>query len=313
VSRIVKPVALHDRDGGETTAVVSVSAIVATAGTGIAGSEAYMSPELLAMAAAVRSGDEAAAEAEISASVLFGTDAFACGCVVAHLCSGGEHPFSSPPVFRRSVPDNIMAGRRRPLEELRFCDPRHAELVNRLTAHRLADRWTSLAQAIEGCGLFGQQPGGGACGIFLSSAAQARYPGGGDAEILLDRIEMSRHPGTAGCLEELLKPVLVALCPWITAVAPIVESAVRERLAAPGFVLPSGLTVDGFRAIMAYSADFGNGQQPNVYYTLNCALRNRKSDPKQFRSWRGYLFYLMRALETLPKFEGDVYVTSSHH
>ena len=62
-----------------------------------------------------------------------------------------------------------------------------------------------------------------------------------------------------------------------------------------------------YRAIVAYSMDSGKGQQHNIYFALNAALRNRKSDPGPFRRWRGFLYFLMRALDQLPAFSGTVF------
>ncbi len=61
------------------------------------------------------------------------------------------------------------------------------------------------------------------------------------------------------------------------------------------------------RAIVAYTVDGACGREQNVYFTLNSALRNRKSDPAQFRVWRGFLYFLLRALDQLPAFSGTVF------
>jgi hypothetical protein len=53
--------------------------------------------------------------------------------------------------------------------------------------------------------------------------------------------------------------------------------------------------------------DKAYGREQNVFFALNSALRNRKSDPVQFRVWRGFLYFLMRALDQLPAFSGTVY------
>ena len=62
-----------------------------------------------------------------------------------------------------------------------------------------------------------------------------------------------------------------------------------------------------YRAIVAYTMDKAYGRDTNVYFALNRALRNRKSDPAQFRVWRGFLYFLMRALDQLPAFSGTVF------
>lgn len=45
----------------------------------------------------------------------------------------------------------------------------------------------------------------------------------------------------------------------------------------------------------------------NLFYVLNHALRSRKAEPGLFRAFQGFLYYLMRALDQLPKYEGVVY------
>ena len=53
--------------------------------------------------------------------------------------------------------------------------------------------------------------------------------------------------------------------------------------------------------------DNGKDRTSNIYFALNNALRHRKTDPKSFRVWQGFLYFLMRALDKLPKYEGTVY------
>ena len=57
----------------------------------------------------------------------------------------------------------------------------------------------------------------------------------------------------------------------------------------------------------AYTFDNGKNRSSNVYYALNAALRNQKQDPDAFEVWTGYLYFLLRALRKLPKYEGLVY------
>ena len=57
-----------------------------------------------------------------------------------------------------------------------------------------------------------------------------------------------------------------------------------------------------YTAIVAYSMDTGKGASNNIYYSLNNALRNRKSDAGPFQLWQPFLFFLMRALDQLPKY-----------
>jgi hypothetical protein len=51
----------------------------------------------------------------------------------------------------------------------------------------------------------------------------------------------------------------------------------------------------------------GNGREHNIYFALNNALRSRKVDPGPYRRWRGFLFFLMRAIDRLPAFSGTVF------
>ncbi len=230
-----------------TTATVSFKASKEM----IAGSEAFMCPELLRLLGAVRRGE---LHNEVTADLLLATDAFACGCVVAFLCGrapsgstssassirstgskgsaasessdGGRsssssssstssisstseegtvlssrrlasllHPFYSP-VFR-SLTDNILAGRRRPLQELDIHDPRHLELVQRLTALRPAVRWTVSEAAVQ------------------SAVFEAAPTTEDAAAALMDAIDLRLHQPDGSCEAELLAPQLVRVCKHI--------------------------------------------------------------------------------------------------
>ena len=61
-----------------------------------------MAPEILSIVRGLKGGT-LTHEPDVSGELLFGTDAFACGCVIGFLCSRGKHPFSST-VFR-NIPD----------------------------------------------------------------------------------------------------------------------------------------------------------------------------------------------------------------
>ncbi len=39
--------------------------------------------------------------------------------------------------------------------------------------------------------------------------------------------------------------------------------------------------------------DNGRDRNANLFYQLNNALRNRQADPRPFRMWQGFLYYLM--------------------
>lgn len=48
----------------------------------------------------------------------------------------------------------------------------------------------------------------------------------------------------------------------------------------------------------------GGAREENVYYSLNQALRARKTDAATFRQWQGYLYFLMYVGLTLPMLAG---------
>ena len=69
----------------------------------------FMPPEVLRVVQAIKDG-ESPGNVELSAVTLLSADAFACGCVVAYLCSRGSHPFlnskeNNIPKVRVSLPN----------------------------------------------------------------------------------------------------------------------------------------------------------------------------------------------------------------
>ena len=58
---------------------------------------------------------------------------------------------------------------------------------------------------------------------------------------------------------------------------------------------------------MAFTYDNSVDRNANLFYLLNNALRGRKTNPEPFKRWQGFLFFLMRALDQLPPFQGKVY------
>ena len=62
------------------------------------------------------------------------------------------------------------------------------------------------------------------------------------------------------------------------------------------------------RARVASFVRYDNGvdRESNVYFALNRALRERKSDPASFQLWQGFLYFVMRALDQLDRFSGTV-------
>ena len=106
VSRIIQ----RTKSAGDyTTATVSLDAVKRA--TGIAGSEGYMSPEVLKLVKAIKSGSSAL-DIQLNAETLIGTDSFAAGCVIAYLCSNGKHPFEHG---LQNITQNILTGQRRRL------------------------------------------------------------------------------------------------------------------------------------------------------------------------------------------------------
>ena len=58
---------------------------------------------------------------------------------------------------------------------------------------------------------------------------------------------------------------------------------------------------------MAFTFDNGLDKDAKIYYALNKALRNRKTSVQPFKQWQGFLYFLMRALDKLPRVQCTVY------
>jgi hypothetical protein len=67
---------------------------------------------------------------------------------------------------------------------------------------------------------------------------------------------------------------------------------------------PSRLT--RYLALVAFTFDNNTNRDGNVYYALNKALRERKASVHPFRRWQGFLYFLMRALDKVTRFQGTV-------
>jgi len=126
VSRVIQPNSATSTDSSTasatvhtapasaaTTATVSYSALRNSAG--IAGSEAYMCPEMLQLIHDLKNG-RITEIPEVDEPMLVVNDSFGCGCVIAFLCSRGLHPFQSKLTFK--VSKNIRTNKRLPLKEL---------------------------------------------------------------------------------------------------------------------------------------------------------------------------------------------------
>eukprot|EP00750_Incisomonas_marina_P011024 INCI16332.10.p1 GENE.INCI16332.10~~INCI16332.10.p1 ORF type:complete len:1488 (-),score=201.28 INCI16332.10:215-4678(-) len=283
VSKIVR--SERGADDSWTTGTVSIAGMEHAAG--VAGTESFMPPEVLRVVQAIKDG-ESPGNVELSAVTLLSADAFACGCVVAYLCSRGSHPFLNSK--ENNIPKNILAGNRVALRTMDILDQRHLELVEHLTEPRAEARWT-VADCMTRSVVFASSAGG-------THASEA-------ATILLDTIKLRRRP-ESGCADQLLARDIVHMCPRIPDMVKLVQQKVRQ-LQADEASLPAQLDEDSYFAIAAYTMDNGIDRDSNVYYALNRALRYRTTQPGPFRLWQGFLFYLMRALDQLPVCEAVVY------
>ena len=288
------------------TATVSLDAI--RDAQGIAGTQAYMHPNVLELIGQLTNGK--AANQELDAGLLVQNDTFGLGCVIAYLCSKGLHPYQN--VMFDNIPANIRAHRRMALGNLDVADPRHVELVDRFTTWKDGDEWT-VTQALTRSAIFEQH-------------------GQSSSAILMDQISLFQKPQGASesCEQELLTPEVVTLCPGLPGIMGKMRKAAKRLLGdkkvnldmnsyvvylvyvvCVGSVVWHGLIfffhLCRCMAILAYTMDNGQGKEQNLYYVLNNALRGRKVEPKPFRAWQGFLYYLMRAMDQLPKFEGTVY------
>ena len=281
----------------DTTATVSLDEFKSAAG--ISGTQSYMSRELLTIVEAIRTG-ELNQEPEISAPLLLHNDAFGLGCVVAFICSGGQHPFQH--ALLPNIPSNILANRQRRLDKMGIMEARHVELVDKFTNPDAVKRWT-VQQAMQLSRIFDNMPGHS-----------------DDATILLDEISLRTKP-TGSCREQLLSPSLTAICSSIPTLMPKIDRMVALLLDSD---LNPNLDEDSCFAIVAYSMDNGTQDHANnLFFALNKALRDRKTHPENFESWKGFLYFLIAALEQLPKVNTTVYrggnsglhqaVVSSHY
>ena len=64
------------------------------------------------------------------------------------------------------------------------------------------------------------------------------------------------------------------------------------------------------RAPRSCRYDNGVDYESNIYFALNRALRERKSDAAGFQLWQGFLYFLKRALDQLDRHSGVVYVAA---
>eukprot|EP00750_Incisomonas_marina_P008966 INCI15754.1.p1 GENE.INCI15754.1~~INCI15754.1.p1 ORF type:complete len:442 (-),score=58.49 INCI15754.1:129-1454(-) len=282
--------------GGAATMTVTASGL--TSAHGIVGTESYMAPEMLRMLRRQQktlhhglAGGPPVAQA--SEEDLVANDSFGCGCAISYLCSRGTHPFASHGNSRWSVAENILANRRLQLTKLDIVDPHHIELVDQLTRRDPKARWT-VQHALLRSPIFetGSRPGQG--GVA------------GGAEILLDALQLRQKP-VGSCRDQFAAlPDVISKAPSMPHMLQRVDDRVAELKAG---ALPPEMDDDSLVAIVAYTIDNADGgaREENVYFSLNQALRARKTDTATFRQWQGYLYFLMRALERLPKICITVY------
>ena len=278
VSRIFQPT-----DDESVTVTISTSP---ERGAHIAGTQAFMAPEMIRLLRQVKDGQVDAPD--LAREQLGANDAFGCGCVVAFLCGNSIHPYSSA-VFPR-IADNIVAGRRRSFAN--FARKLHSEICEGLTAQEPAKRW-SVRQALD----------------KLEASAASRSDDNSTL-ILLDQIEFHKQPH-GDARQQLVK--LTSRLPFLGAMltakdgnaAPL--DVAMQKLKDREEGLPTKLDDDSYFALAAYTFDTGGDRADNVYFQLNDALRTRKSDPSRFRLWQGFAYYLLRALDQLEKLRTDVY------
>jgi len=74
--------------------------------------------------------------------------------------------------------------------------------------------------------------------------------------------------------------------------------------------LPVTLDRDETIALLAYTYDFGTGEKKgNLYFELNNSLRQRGAEARKgmMATWGPFVHYLLRGLNKLPAFKGEVY------
>ena len=183
---------------------MSVQAVQAA--TGIAGTLAYMCPELLDLVHRVKN-NVLGEEPEVDAALLIASDTFGVGCVIAYICSRGRHPFQTGK--SNSIPSNIRAHRRVKLEKLKIVDPLHVELVSRFTTW-MEDGWT-VTEAL------------GRSKIFDHGRSSE------NPEILLDKIAMLKRP-PGSCEDQLLAAELVERYSWLPKTVELIRADVQRKM-----------------------------------------------------------------------------------
>jgi len=251
----------------------------------IAGTEAFMAPEMISLLRRVKKGTCDAPE--LNRDQLVMNDSFGCGCAIAFLCSDLLHPFSSA-MFPR-IAENILADRRQSFSQ--FAKPSHIKVCENLTCHDMHTRWTPH-QALECLRAGGLTHNDDSTTILLDQIQFHQRPKGSARQQLV---------GLASSLP-FLKKVLTT---ENNGVAPLDAAAQKLKSREQG--LPTKLDDDAYFALAAYTFDTGGERHENVYFQLNLALRTRKSHPDRFNMWQGFGYFLMRGLDQLEKVRTDVF------
>eukprot|EP01106_Pelomyxa_sp_JSP_P001317 TRINITY_DN1198_c0_g1_i1.p1 TRINITY_DN1198_c0_g1~~TRINITY_DN1198_c0_g1_i1.p1 ORF type:complete len:190 (-),score=45.31 TRINITY_DN1198_c0_g1_i1:72-641(-) len=89
-------------------------------------------------------------------------------------------------------------------------------------------------------------------------------------------------------------------------------SSLKNSPGTQEMITKYNLTVDEIYAIVVYTFDINlmGPTKANFYYNLNEILRTRKREDME--AMQGYMYYLMKALQKLPNFQGTVYRGNSN-
>ena len=224
VSRVVR---LTDDAQNAANTTVTISTASLEDFDGIAGTAAFMCPELLRIVRLVASRrlDQAP---DISPEILAINDAFGCGCVIALLCgtkAGGRHPFDHGD--QSAIPDNILAHRRVNLRaRLGIRDDRHIQLVDMFTTSTANGDNTSRSRSNISRGRCTVIEALRRSTVFESTTTSRSNDG---AEILRDTIQLYTRPA-GSCKEQLLAHRIVNICPLMPEIIGNIERQVRHLM-----------------------------------------------------------------------------------
>ena len=228
----------------------------------IAGSEAYMCPELLRLLNAVRHGELLSSDAEATTEMLLDTDAFACGCLVAFLCgrepggtssikrggsSGGggssetlESALSSSPSSSSPSLSRELASLLHPFYSSRGSLRSSSSITDNIMTGRrrplaelriLEPRHQELVDRFTTCS--NSKPPApqrwAVCDAAAQSAVFSTDPTTDSAASeLMAIMELRVHQPQGSCLDQLLSPALVSAMPQITSVIGDIATVVKR-------------------------------------------------------------------------------------